>query len=651
MTDSKPSEGAGRGNGAGVQEGSARIMPGAGKGAQDVFYNPPQVFNRDFSVLVLNVYARLRDHEERERRERRIANNKSNEKLAEYTGLRVLEGLSASGLRSVRYWKEVSPPIAGITVNDFDATAVEHIRENMKHNGVPTEGAEGERKATPNHADVNLHLYNNCNVYDVVDLDPYGTVSPFLDSAIKGVKNGGLLCITSTDMPILGGNHPETCFYRYGGTALKAKYIHEMSLRILMNAVVSTAARHQRSVECLMACSIDFYVRVFVRVYDKPVKAKELALKTGLVFQCCQCEAFHIQPLGDADYTEAKQPANGGNANGANGATASASASSSASSSSAAPAAAEPAKKEFSYKGMTIKRFRVAKKKEEIGSNCEECGGRFSIGGPLYLGSLYNKEFIAECLAVCEANVGDGTAENKGGEVKAEAEKTEQEKLLALPYVASWKKIQGMLTAMDEEIEDIPLHYSLPELCGGLKLNTVPLKQFKGALRSLGYRASHFHREPTAVKTDAPNRVVYDLVRKWATITGKKRSREEMNGAAPAEVESPGSMSVTPEKPAEVATGEKDSTNSNSKPAKPAKHPKSRKNNVLSSFQQAIMDREITSEGVVDKNFDFKNFEEKDEERPKKIARFMPNPEKFWGPGKKAKPVTPAEAGTIGDKQ
>ncbi|CAE7311599.1 Trmt1 [Symbiodinium natans] len=50
--------------------------------------------------------------------------------------------------------------------------------------------------------------------YDVIDLDPYGTVAPFIDSAIQAVADGGLLCITSTDMPVLGGNHPETCFAR-----------------------------------------------------------------------------------------------------------------------------------------------------------------------------------------------------------------------------------------------------------------------------------------------------------------------------------------------------------------------------------------------------------------------------------------------------
>ena len=34
--------------------------------------------------------------------------------------------------------------------------------------------------------------------FDVIDLDPYGTASPFLDSAVQAVADGGLLCVTCT---------------------------------------------------------------------------------------------------------------------------------------------------------------------------------------------------------------------------------------------------------------------------------------------------------------------------------------------------------------------------------------------------------------------------------------------------------------------
>lgn len=50
-------------------------------------------------------------------------------------GLTVLEALSATGLRSIRYAKEV-PGINKIVANDISFKAVESIRSNLKDNGV-----------------------------------------------------------------------------------------------------------------------------------------------------------------------------------------------------------------------------------------------------------------------------------------------------------------------------------------------------------------------------------------------------------------------------------------------------------------------------------------------------------------------------------
>lgn len=47
-------------------------------------------------------------------------------------------------------------------------------------------------------------------------LDPYGTASPFIDAAVQSINDGGLLCITCTDMAVLAGKFPETCYLKYG---------------------------------------------------------------------------------------------------------------------------------------------------------------------------------------------------------------------------------------------------------------------------------------------------------------------------------------------------------------------------------------------------------------------------------------------------
>jgi hypothetical protein len=40
----------------------------------------------------------------------------------------------------------------------------------------------------------------NPDGYEVVDLDPYGSPTQFLDSAVQAVSEGGMLCVTATDM-------------------------------------------------------------------------------------------------------------------------------------------------------------------------------------------------------------------------------------------------------------------------------------------------------------------------------------------------------------------------------------------------------------------------------------------------------------------
>ena len=35
--------------------------------------------------------------------------------------------------------------------------------------------------------------------------------------------DGGLLCVTCTDMTVLGGSYPEVCFAKYGSMSLKTK--------------------------------------------------------------------------------------------------------------------------------------------------------------------------------------------------------------------------------------------------------------------------------------------------------------------------------------------------------------------------------------------------------------------------------------------
>ena len=76
-------------------------------------------------------------------------------------------------------------------------------------------------------------------------------------------------------------------------------------------------------------------------------------------------------------------------------------------------------------------------------------------------------------------------------------------------------RLHGLLTAVSEELPDVPLHYTLPSLCETVHCSSPKLDDFRSALVNAGYRVSAFHKEADAIKTDAPNNVVWDIIRCW----------------------------------------------------------------------------------------------------------------------------------------
>ena len=56
-------------------------------------------------------------------------------KEKEFDGVSILEALAATGLRSVRYLKEIDN-IKELVANDWDPKAVELIKKNMEFNGI-----------------------------------------------------------------------------------------------------------------------------------------------------------------------------------------------------------------------------------------------------------------------------------------------------------------------------------------------------------------------------------------------------------------------------------------------------------------------------------------------------------------------------------
>lgn len=160
------------------------------------------------------------------------------------------------------------PGLGRIDACELDSNCIPAMQANVDFNGDHL-----SQIIRPIHDDARHLLLTSEGLYDVVDLDPYGSPHQFLDLAVGALSEGGLLMATATDMAVLCGNQPGASFCKYGSVPIHRPYQHEQALRILLHAIDCAAARQKRIIVPLLSMSIDFYVRVFVRVYTNPKEA------------------------------------------------------------------------------------------------------------------------------------------------------------------------------------------------------------------------------------------------------------------------------------------------------------------------------------------------------------------------------------------
>ncbi|GAA6052816.1 hypothetical protein JCM3770_006266 [Rhodotorula araucariae] len=392
----------------------------------------------------------------------------------------LLEALSATGLRAIRYAKEL-PLLKHVVANDLSASAVQDIQRNIAFNGLApkgvlslpgTEGLKEEDvkpgggrskaeidearlgKVRVNEGDACVFMYQHRNEdarFDCIDLDPYGSAVPFLDAAMNAIADGGLMCVTCTDMGVLAGhNYPEKAFTHYGGVCVNAEYSHEVGLRLVLNALATTAARYGRYIEPQLSLSIDFYVRLFIRVRTAPKEVKALASKTSLIYYCHSCQSPHWQAFGRVSEKVSDKT---GAVN-------------------------------YSYHVPAGPPAGVE------GDRCGECGGKFHIGGPMWSAPLHNKEFVGEMLDHVETNKQD---------------------------FATHDRIKGMLTVAMAECE-APLYFSPAKMASLFNAVCPPIQTFGSALLNGGYAVSRSHAVAGSIKTDAPRTFVHDVIREWIKL-------------------------------------------------------------------------------------------------------------------------------------
>jgi tRNA (guanine26-N2/guanine27-N2)-dimethyltransferase len=108
----------------------------------------------------------------------------------------------------------------------------------------------------------------------LVDVDPYGTPAPFLESGLRSTRTGGLLAVTATDMAVLAGPDKATCKRRYGGIPVRGYLSREAGLRLLVAHVATFADGLGLSVRPVLSFIGGYYVRVYLRVTQKEEEMK-----------------------------------------------------------------------------------------------------------------------------------------------------------------------------------------------------------------------------------------------------------------------------------------------------------------------------------------------------------------------------------------
>jgi len=267
-----------------------------------VFYNPIMELNRDIAVLALQVYQSIVDRE-----------------------LSVCEPLAGCGIRGIRFAMEVGG-VKEVVINDISAAAFQLASYNVRMN-------ELTERAIVRNEDANFLLGSYGaprKRFDTIDMDPFGSPVPYLDSAIRALRNGGLLILTATDMAPLCGVHPKACIRKYGGKPLRTEYCHELAVRLLAGSLATTAAKHDMGIKIIFSHSTDHYVRIYAVAKYGAREADENVENLGYVLHCFKC--LHREPV----------------------------------------------------KGLFL---------VEHPEKCGECGSKINVAGPLWLGKLSDGQF------------------------------------------------------------------------------------------------------------------------------------------------------------------------------------------------------------------------------------------------------------------
>lgn len=202
-----------------------------------VFYNPIMRFNRDITIAAIQAL-----------------------EVKQYADI-----MSASGVRGIRAKLETN--VEEVFLNDYSKESVELIKKNIEKNKVTDINISQE--------DANDFLLNSAG-FQFIDIDPFGSPNPFLDSAVKRAQRKGFIAITATDTAPLAGAWEKTCNRKYWAKPLKNYLMHEMGVRILIRKAQLVGMQYDKALFPIISFYKDHYYRIIFKVEKGKEKCDEL---------------------------------------------------------------------------------------------------------------------------------------------------------------------------------------------------------------------------------------------------------------------------------------------------------------------------------------------------------------------------------------
>jgi len=223
---------------------------------EPAFFNPKAKLNRDFSVIAYSSF------------------------LKNFVGQKIfLDGMSGLGARGLRVAKEISS-IDKVVINDLNPKSLELVKKSAMLNDLH------DVEISENEVCRFLSSYSRKGKRGtIVDIDPFGSPSKYIDCAIRATMHGGLLSTTATDLQVLHGLFQKACKRRYYGVPIKTEYANEIAIRLILGCINLVASRLDIQIIPLFADNAMHYYRTYVMILNRPNNDENM----GYILHCQHC--------------------------------------------------------------------------------------------------------------------------------------------------------------------------------------------------------------------------------------------------------------------------------------------------------------------------------------------------------------------------